>query len=131
MTDKLQSEKAVEAPAQNATPRQHAAGSWIGMAAFFLVLALIVSFFFFFFLGISPHRPGGRSHWEHGTRHWRGGMLWWSAEPIPTRCKWATSSATGWDGYTVIHRIVERQDAADGQAQAFITQGEQQQRPGF
>ena len=33
------------------------------------------------------------------------------------------------DGYTVIHRIVERQDGADGQAQAFITQGDNNNGP--
>ena len=124
MTDKLQAEKAVEAPAQNATPRQHAAGSWIGMAAFFLVLALIVSFF----LGILPIAPVAVATGSMEPAIGVGDVVV-VCRTDPDTLQVGDVIRYRLDGYTVIHRIVERQDAADGQAQAFITQGDNNNGP--
>lgn len=100
------------------------AASWAGMAVFFLILALIVSFF----LGLLPIAPvvvaTGSMEPAIGV-----GDVVVVCRTDPDTLQEGDVIRYRADGYTVIHRIVQRQDDGEGRAQAFITQGDNNNGP--
>lgn len=104
--------------------KKKSAASWGKMGIFFLVLAIIISFF----LGLLPVAPVAVATGSMEPAIQVGDVVI-VCRADPDKLQVGDIIRYRCDGYTVIHRIVARQDGVDGQALSFTTQGDSNNGP--
>lgn len=115
----------VTEPAQETkATKKSTTGARVGMVAFFLLLALFVSFF----LGILPIAPVAVATGSMEPTIGVGDVVV-VVRTDPDRLQTGDIVRYRKDNYSVIHRIVAREEGESGQADAFITQGDNNNGP--
>lgn len=117
--------ESMPAPAKGRVQKgQTGAASWVGVTVFLLFLALLVSFF----LGLLPVAPVAVATGSMEPTIQVGDVVI-VRRTDPDQLQVGDIVRYRKDNYSVIHRIVERQEGQDGQTLSFTTQGDNNNGP--
>lgn len=117
--------ESMPAPARGRAQKgQTGAASWVGVTVFLLFLALLVSFF----LGLLPVAPVAVATGSMEPTIQVGDVVI-VRRTDPDQLQVGDIVRYRKDNYSVIHRIVERQEGQDGQTLSFTTQGDNNNGP--